>query len=405
MMKKKSNLFKLTSAAALSFTAASPCIAYAEDQTVESTDPFAEIISSERYYSDFISSLRAYPDFSSLVGAGTVNQDCRPGIGTGGYYASDIPAETSTFLMPCMYQTNITVHDVDTDIYTYEVCREQCYQGICITPEYILITAYCTDLRNDGEGRHNSVIYVLDRTGNYIDTVTVSRTSSNHAGGIAYDPDHNMLWIAGSAERTVNGIGYDKFLNILNNDEERYISFSVKMIVPDALKKVSFVSYSTSEHLLYAGYYGSSAELPRMYGYEIDYEGSYPSLVTCTSCTLPEYCNGAVIVENESGRYLVSESSYGRKLSSYLYVNDLDTGRRIIRMKLPPMLEQLAYDDESGTISGIFESGAYRYAQASSKPLVIVDRGFSVPFSSLTGNSSYTDFLNLGKVAYTELRS
>lgn len=56
-------------------------------------------------------------------------------------------------------------------------------QGMTLTENYLLISAYCYD------HRHHSVIYVLDRqTGIHLKTIPLPDLP--HAGGLAYDPIH-----------------------------------------------------------------------------------------------------------------------------------------------------------------------------------------------------------------------
>lgn len=62
-------------------------------------------------------------------------------------------------------------------------CTAMTPQGLTLTEDYLLISAYCHD------HQHNSVIYVLDRiTGVRLKTVILPDLP--HAGGLAYDPLH-----------------------------------------------------------------------------------------------------------------------------------------------------------------------------------------------------------------------
>lgn len=65
-------------------------------------------------------------------------------------------------------------------------------QGMTLTENYLLISAYCYD------HRHHSVIYVLDRqTGIHLKTIPLPDLP--HAGGLAYDPIHKKIWISNTA--------------------------------------------------------------------------------------------------------------------------------------------------------------------------------------------------------------
>ena len=67
--------------------------------------------------------------------------------------------------------------------------------GLAVTDEYVLISAYCHT------AKHNSVIYVINKeTHRFIKEVVLPGLP--HVGGLAYDPDHDMLWYSSNT----NGI-------------------------------------------------------------------------------------------------------------------------------------------------------------------------------------------------------
>ncbi len=73
----------------------------------------------------------------------------------------------------------------------YDISDSMTPQGLAVVNKYILITAY------DGEHKHASVIYVLNKkTGKYLKTIQVKGRS--HLGGIAYDPVAKNIWVTES---------------------------------------------------------------------------------------------------------------------------------------------------------------------------------------------------------------
>ena len=75
------------------------------------------------------------------------------------------------------------------------VCTSMTPQGLAVTDEYVLISAYCHT------AKHNSVIYVINKeTHRFIKEVVLPGLP--HVGGLAYDLDHDMLWYSSNT----NGI-------------------------------------------------------------------------------------------------------------------------------------------------------------------------------------------------------
>lgn len=69
------------------------------------------------------------------------------------------------------------------------VCKEMTPQGIAVSDDYLFVSAYC------GEHKHQSVIYVLDKsTGQYLKTLMLEGTP--HVGGVVYVPESHGLWVA-----------------------------------------------------------------------------------------------------------------------------------------------------------------------------------------------------------------
>ena len=75
------------------------------------------------------------------------------------------------------------------------MCTSMTPQGLAVTEDYVLVSAYCSTQK------HNSVIYVIDKEKhNFIKEVILP--GQPHVGGLAYDPEHKLLWYSSN----INGI-------------------------------------------------------------------------------------------------------------------------------------------------------------------------------------------------------
>ena len=93
----------------------------------------------------------------------------------------------------------------------------QCMQGLCFTPDYILITAYSEDRKNLGS------LMVFDReSGEYL--VTLGMKKESHLGGIAFDGEN--VWICHSNSNTLERISYEYITKIAQDAPEYCIDAS-----------------------------------------------------------------------------------------------------------------------------------------------------------------------------------
>lgn len=80
--------------------------------------------------------------------------------------------------MPGLYETNLP-----------EQCSDMIWQGFTKTANNMIAAAYSKS------GQYNSVFYVMDLNGNLLNVVDAGYNA--HMGGLAYDPDHDILWSTG----------------------------------------------------------------------------------------------------------------------------------------------------------------------------------------------------------------
>ena len=100
--------------------------------------------------------------------------------------------EYGTYVIPGLKNTRTLLTEKGA---TQAMCTSMTPQGLAVTEDYVLVSAYCSTYK------HNSVIYVIDKeTHNFIKEVVLP--GQPHAGGLAYDPDHKILWYSSN----INGI-------------------------------------------------------------------------------------------------------------------------------------------------------------------------------------------------------
>lgn len=260
-----------------------------------------------------------------------------------------------------------------------EYCNAMTPQGLCVSDEFIFISAYCgikrykTDLEEnikfgknkeklDAEEKHkvhNSVIYILDReTGTYLKTLVLP--DENHVGGLATDGKN--LFIAKSSDKQVSIITSAQIALAMQTK-----SFTVKAVYEysfDCGCTASFVTYHND--ILWVGVFNEKSE-GELNGFKI---GAL-SLEKVVSVKIPAKANGAVFYDYEDETCLVVGSSYGRKNLSkaYLYTVDSYGADNMLLNKmdvytLPPTVQNFAlYGDN---VYHIYESAATCYSQVDS---------------------------------------
>ena len=100
--------------------------------------------------------------------------------------------EYGTYIIPGLRYTRTFLNAEGTK---QAVCTSMTPQGLAVTDEYVLVSAYCHT------EKHNSVIYVINKeTHRFIKEVVLPGLP--HVGGLAYDQEHDMLWYSSNT----NGI-------------------------------------------------------------------------------------------------------------------------------------------------------------------------------------------------------
>ncbi len=292
----------------------------------------------------------------------------------------------------------------------HEACTEMVMQGVCKTPKYTLISAYCSREKN----KHSSVLYVMkDGTdndlwdsGTYVVTIVLKMNGKPltcHVGGIAYG--NNTIYIADSnKENMVNGnyrvwkLSEKQINKIIDNAEKNKID-AVEVNVSDYIPVTAVPSFvNVHGKYLYVGtfydndkYHYNPKKRTELRVCDIqtgDQVGNTIYLPTFTG-------QGVDIVEKKGITYFLISSSLGRNKPSELIVAELIDGNAALRnsIKMPNMGEDVFLD---GNILYIgYESAAAKYKDTSDRttnPKMIrpLDRVIKVDISEFVPESTRT---------------
>lgn len=249
----------------------------------------------------------------------------------------------------------------------------QCLQGLCFTPDYILMTSYSEDAGNLGS------LMIFDReSGDYL--VTLGMKKESHLGGIAYDGDN--VWICHSNSETLERIPYE-YIQKIAEDAPGYC------IDASALSDEYKLKNSPSCITCYGGrlWVATHTKLfdSEMLSYSYDEESD--SLTALGNYNIPSKVQG--IAFDRGGQVYLS-TSYGRNNSSYLkvYSSLLSLTKHpdepLIKVEMPPCSEEIAIADDNVYV--LFESASRRYFEgtdgngASSSP---IDKVLEVTVASI----------------------
>lgn len=224
----------------------------------------------------------------------------------------------------------------------------QCLQGICFTPELLLITSYSTNKKELGS------LMLFDReSGAYLATLGMKKGS--HLGGIAFDGEN--VWICHSNSNTLERIPYEYILKIAQ-DAPGYCIDASALSDEYALENVpSCITF-------YGGRIWVATHTrifdSQMLSYRYDSEKD--TLTALSSYRIPNKVQGVDFDENGS---VYLSTSYGRNNSSYLkvYSSLLALNRKpnnpSVKVEMPPCSEEVAISGDS--IYVLFESASEKY--------------------------------------------
>ena len=224
----------------------------------------------------------------------------------------------------------------------------QCLQGLCFTPDYILMTAYA-----DGSDTKGSLMIFERETGNYLATLGMKEKS--HLGGIAFDGEN--VWICHSNSKTLERIPYE-YIERIGADAPGYCVDASAL--SDEYKLDNIPSCITC----YGGRIWVATHTKffdsEMLSYSYDEEND--TLTSLSSYNIPNKVQG--IAFDKGGQVYLS-TSYGRNSSSYLkvYASLLTLTKHpnepSAKVEMPPCSEEIAIADDNVYV--LFESASLRY--------------------------------------------
>lgn len=226
----------------------------------------------------------------------------------------------------------------------------QCLQGLCFTPDLILMTSYAEDSKTPGS------LLVFDReSGKYL--VTLGMKKESHLGGIAFDGEN--VWVCHSATRTLERIPYEHILNIAKDAPGCYVDAS-------ALTDEYRIKNTPSCITCYGGriWVASHSKMFNSQMRSYSYDERNDTLTSLASYTIPSKVQG-VAFDKDGSVYF--STSYGRNNSSYLKVYaSLLTLKQApnaptMKVEMPPCSEEIAIAD--GNVYVIFESASRKYLE------------------------------------------
>lgn len=294
-----------------------------------------------------------------------------------------------------IYQNSYVIPGLETtrsmiDGEHFSTCTSMTPQGVCVAGPYLLISAYC------GAGKHNSVIYVLNKSTHKFIKEIVLR-GRPHVGGVTYDPRHQNIWFCdySGKKQTAYVSAFSmsdlKKYDIKKNKKAIHYEYSVPIY---SLQRTSFLDYSDGK--LYVGHYENSlSSLTTIQTFTIDDETGglvsssvyqwdtseredviLPSKVMTIQSRIQGFTKNDYMsalstsygilrsrlmvydANNKAAKKNASRSSGASESKepddSLRYLDEPDS-----TYSLPPMLEQIS--DYNGKLYLCFESAAYAY--------------------------------------------
>lgn len=260
------------------------------------------------------------------------------------------------------------------------MCTSMTPQGLAVTEDYILISAYCHT------ETHNSVIYVLDKESHrFIKEVVLP--GQPHVGGLAYDSDHGLLWYSSNTAELAQAVSISMETLEAYDYSESGRPVPVNQVCSlYGIVRDSFMTFY--DGCLYVGCFMKASESV-IARYPVDGEGklidtmdeglgmNFQMAVPLDYSTISEQAQGMAFYED---RLLLSHS-YGilpsrlvfyQRSDERLYVDE-NSARSYY---FPERMEQIVVEGDNLYV--LFESGAYAYSASSRN---IVDRvlRFSLP--------------------------
>jgi len=228
--------------------------------------------------------------------------------------------------------------------------EDECPQGLCLTDEYIFISAY-----SDVQGKLGK-IKVFNKTSGEL-LLTLGMDARSHLGGIAFDGTY--IWVCNSSKMALEKIPYSFVRHMILENKGGFVDVRNLMEIYPVRNIPSTVS--TYHGQLWVATHSIWTK-GTMTGYL--YNESSDELRAIGSFYVPQKVQGVAF--SEMGEVYLS-TSYGRRKNSfikkYISINDMSKNVKEYQdiIELPPCSEGIAY--ENGKLYVVFESAGKKYLE------------------------------------------
>ncbi len=293
------------------------------------------------------------PDNMTLYAKWTFEIDNEKNIQNFPYKSSIFDDSSKEWLKYCDYSLlPIKIPGMpDTRKYDYKNnyidSKFQIPQGICITNDYILVTAY------SGEKNKMGSLFVFDKNSmEYL--VTLGMDPNSHLGGIAFDGDN--VWICNSHDMAIERISYDFIKLMATTKKGKTINASKIVDKYKVVNTPSSITYHAGRLWIVTHNVFFNSKLYAYY-----YNGN--ALKTLNSYLIPPQVQG--IAFTDKGKVVLS-TSYGRTIGSHLKIyNNIaemaaNPKKLVLDIEMPPGSESIDVDGENN-IYVVFETASKKY--------------------------------------------
>ena len=287
--------------------------------------------------------------------------------------------EYGTYVIPGLKNTRTLLTKKGA---TPAMCTSMTPQGLAVTEDYVLVSAYCSTQK------HNSVIYVIDKEKhNFIKEVILP--GQPHVGGLAYDPEHKLLWYSSNINRIAQAVSIKMdTIEAYDYDDSHLPVDTFQIVSLYGIVRDSFMTFYKG--CLYVGCFEKYNESV-IARYGVDEEGKlintmdeklgmdFEMAVPLDYSTISEqvqgiaFYNDKLLISHSFG-ILPSRLVFYEQSDKRLYVNE--NSARTYRF--PERLEQIVVEGDSLYV--MFESCAYAYRASS---VNIVDRVLKLNLSKM----------------------
>ena len=257
-------------------------------------------------------------------------------------------------------------------------------QGLTVTKDYLIISAY-----SKSKAFH-SVLWIINKNNrSFIKTVVLEGT--DHVGGLAYDANHQRLWVTSIEKNWTNSAVASLPLTDIENYDfdksKKTLAYEYKFDLA-GVKRSSFMTLYQNK--LFVGYFDKQKEGHLSY-YDLDKDGlpletdsdSYEGSLASKTISIPKKVQGITFYEDK----IIFSQSYGKSDSHLLIyqnpglanLSHLTEGNVLLKVATPPYLEQTWADGSN--LYALFESSASAYRD--NWDIVLVDRILKFDFSAI----------------------